>query len=243
MLRQIKNKLRLLSNRRREPYLFWRKTLGFTPGDIRLYQQAMRHRSVCAAEHAPSNERLEYVGDAMLSAIVGDLLYQRHPKKREGYLTLMRSKLVKRETLNYIAQCLRLDTQLHHALKSGTAGHDVYGNAFEALIGAIYYDKGYKTCYRLIERIFFTNQMVDLSQLIVQTLDYKSELFKLAQHQHVNLTFEVQDEQVEKNLHTFTIAACWDGQPLAVGTGHSKREAEQKASATAIHKLGMKIKE
>ena len=152
MFKYLLRKIRLLSNARKEPYLQFYHILGFYPDKINYYQLALRHRSMTRSSpsgHFLSNERLEFLGDAVLNSVVTDILFTRYDRQREGFLTNTRSKLVKRDFLNQLALEMGLDklvVKSRHIANSSNS--NIYGNAFEALIGAIYLDQGYKQCKR-----------------------------------------------------------------------------------------------
>ena len=151
------DKIRLSFLKDKEPYLNLYKIMGFYPHRLMLYQTALRHRSCQGKQKSNlNNERLEFLGDAVLGAIVADILYNKYRNRQEGFLTTLRSKLVKRETLNQLAVQIGLDKLvLHSSHLHVTRNSSLNGNAFEAFIGAIYLDRGYKRCYQFMtERIF-----------------------------------------------------------------------------------------
>lgn len=134
--------------RHKEPYVLYHKLLGFYPTDIHLYEQACLHRSssICEQGRRINNERLEFLGDAILDAIVADILFHKFKTSKEGFLTNTRAKIVKRESLNEIAVKLGLDNFITYSMRTSSHNNYMFGNAFEALIGAIYLDKGYRYC-------------------------------------------------------------------------------------------------
>ena len=155
MIKTILRKIRLLSNARKEPYFLFYKVLGFYPDKIAYYQLAVRHKSVSIptdSGHNLSNERLEFLGDAVLNSVVTDILYRRYEDEREGFLTNTRSKIVKRDSLNKLAVEIGLDKLVIVTKYVNThTNNNIYGNALEALMGAIYLDYGYKQCKRFVE--------------------------------------------------------------------------------------------
>ncbi len=145
MLRNQIDKIRLLFRKDRESYFCFYRILGFFPRDIKVYQQALLHKSISMRSEKGrpiNNERLEFLGDAILDAIVGDIVYRHFEGKREGFLTNTRSKIVQRETLNKLAVEIGLDKLMKYSTRSSSHNSYMYGNAFEAFIGAIYLDQG-----------------------------------------------------------------------------------------------------
>lgn len=210
--------------------------LGFVPGNIRLYEMAFIHKSastVLAKGGLVNNERLEYLGDAILDAVVADYLFHHYPDNDEGSLTKMRSKMVKRKHLNLMAYRLGLHRLVVAQAHLGNVSKYVYGNAFEALIGAVYLDKGFKKTCRFIENILKKN--VDIDRLLKSDFDYKSQLIEWAQKNKQDVFFESQEETRE-NSHTpqFIVTVRAFNKDLAKGYGYSKKEAEQKAAKLAL---------
>ena len=166
VLRNEIDKIRLLFHRDRESYLCFYRILGFYPRNIQLYEQALLHKStsVRSDKGRPlNNERLEFLGDAILDAIVGDIVYKRFEGKREGFLTNTRSKIVQRETLNKLAVEIGLDKLIKYSTRSSSHNSYMYGNAFEAFIGAIYLDQGYERCKQFMEQRII-NRYIDLKK-------------------------------------------------------------------------------
>ena len=154
MLRNQIDKIRLLFRKDRESYFCFYRILGFFPRDIKVYQQALLHKSISMRSEKGrpiNNERLEFLGDAILDAIVGDIVYRHFEGRREGFLTNTRSKIVQRETLNKLAVEIGLDKLVKYSTRSSSHNSYMYGNAFEAFIGAIYLDQGYDRCKQFME--------------------------------------------------------------------------------------------
>ena len=165
VLRNQIDKIRLLFRKDRESYFCFYKILGFFPRNIRFYQQALLHKStsVRSEKGRPlNNERLEFLGDAILDAIVGDIVYKHFEGRREGFLTNTRSKIVQRETLNKLAVEIGLDKLVKYSTRSSSHNSYMYGNAFEALIGAIYLDQGYERCKQFMEEKILKNLIENL---------------------------------------------------------------------------------
>ncbi len=183
-----------------------------------------------------NNERLEYLGDAILAAIVADYLFRHFPNKDEGFLTKMRSKMVKRKHLNLLAYRMGINKLMVTHTNPVNVSRHLYGNAFEALIGAIYLDKGYKQAGKFIERII--ERYVDLEKLRKSESDYKSKLIEWAQKNKQEVIFESIEETPQPGHNPqFVSHIRILTQEYGRGVGNSKKEAEQKAARAAIEKL------
>lgn len=168
--------------RHKEPYVLYRKLLGFYPTDIHLYEQACLHRSssICEQGRRINNERLEFLGDAILDAIVADILFHKFKTSKEGFLTNTRAKIVKRESLNEIAVKLGLDNFITYSMRTSSHNNYMFGNAFEALIGAIYLDKGYRYCKKFVETRII-DPYIDLEKISKEEFNFKSRLIEWGQ--------------------------------------------------------------
>ncbi len=200
-----------------------------------MYQLAFLHRSAAREVingHKNSNERLEYLGDAVLSSVVADYLFRKYPLKDEGFLTEMRSKLVSRPHLNKLSQKLGLDKLIHSEQDRGGICKSMNGDAFEALIGAIYLDKGYKFVTKvIINRIIKCH--VDIDTLEKTEQNYKSVLLELSQKEKKPVDFKV-IEHSGKGFHKqYTVEVSYDKQIIAKGYGFSIKEAEQNGAENA----------
>jgi ribonuclease-3 len=215
-----------------------RNVLGFTPGKTSLYKTALTHRSVKDSA-SDNNERLEYLGDAILSAIVADFLFKKYPYKEEGFLTEMRSKMVNRTTLNDIAvkMGMRKITQFNK-FDSSLKMSQIFGNTLEAVVGAVYLDKGFKkTRQWVLERIILPYLfMDDLENL---EINHKNKLYGWANKKGKNLEFETLDERIENGRRLFTVGAVVNGELLAQGKAFNKKDASQIAAQIAVEKLGL----
>ncbi len=215
-----------------------RNVLGFTPGKAVLYKTALTHRSLRDSADE-NNERLEYLGDAILSAIIADFLFKKYPYKEEGFLTEMRSKMVNRNQLNDIAikMGLRKITQFNkfdNSLKMS----QIFGNTLEAVVGAIYLDKGFiKTRQWVVERI--VQPYLFLEELENLEINHKNKLYGWANKNGKNLDFETIDERIEGGRRLFTVGAVVDGELIAQGRAYNKKDASQIAAQEAIDKLGL----
>ena len=223
----------------RELYASFREILGFYPRRLRYYKLALQHKSMSAHVHKGSdhNERLEFLGDAVLESIVSDFLYHRYQERREGFLTNTRSKLVQRETLNRLAREMGLE-QLNHS-NSHSNSHNRYmgGNAFEALIGAIYLDRGYDACmYFLRKRIL--GQLINIDAIAAKEVNFKSKLIEWAQSHHVVLEFKAMEDQHNRmEAPTFTTRILIEGLDGETGKGFSKKESHQNAAKKTLHAI------
>lgn len=219
-----------------------RNVIGFIPGRLGLYKAALTHRSVRDGADE-NNERLEYLGDAILSSIVADFLYKKYPYKGEGFLTEMRSKMVNRNTLNDIAvkMGIRKITD-YNKYDNSLKISQIFGNTLEALVGAVYLDKGFKKTKRwVLERIIIPHLfMDDLENL---EINHKNKLYGWANRNGKNLEFETIEERLENGRRLFTIGAMINGEILAQGKAYNKKDASQIAAALAIDKLGLKKNE
>ncbi|MBN1416777.1 MAG: ribonuclease III [Bacteroidales bacterium] len=210
--------------------------LGFLPGNIRLYQLAFVHKSASGfifKNHQINNERLEYLGDAILGAIVAEYLYHKFPGKDEGFLTQMRSKIVNRENLNTIAIKLGISTLVVSRM-SNENHRSIYGDALEALVGALYIDLGYKRTKRLILERIIQNH-ISLVRLQETETDFKSRIIEWGQkhRKSVNFTsYEEFDESVNGTIFVSHLIVV--DEILGRGVGISKKDAEQNAAKQAL---------
>lgn len=212
--------------------------LGFKPGNVELYLTALSHRSVKETAEE-NNERLEYLGDAILSAVVADYLFMRYPKKGEGFLTEMRSKMVNRQMLNDIALKMGVKkiTQFNK-IDSALKNSQIFGNTLEALVGAIYLDKGYKQTLRWVtKRIILPHLLLD--DLELQDINIKNKLIGWANKQSRSIDFETLEEKQERGRRLFIVGVKLDGEVIAAGRGFNKKDASQMAALQAVEKLGL----
>ena len=225
MFTKLYKRIRLLKNIGKEPYSSLYKILGFCPENIHLYEQAFLHKSSSVESGDGrwlNNERLEFLGDAVLDAIVADIVYKHFQNKREGFLTNTRSKIVQRETLNRIAVELGLDKMVVYSAKLSSHNNHMYGNALEALIGAIYLDQGYKVCYHFIQDVMI-KKYIDIDTIARKEVNFKSSLIESFTDNDGNPVFQ-------------TGVTLSDTQ-IGVGIGYSKKESQQSAAKMAIKKL------
>lgn len=240
MLRNQIDKIRLLFHKDKESYFCFYKILGFYPRNIQLYQQALLHKStsIRSEKGRPlNNERLEFLGDAILDAIVGDIVYKHFEGRREGFLTNTRSKIVQRETLNKLAVEIGLDKLVKYSTRSSSHNSYMYGNAFEAFIGAIYLDQGYERCKRFMEEKIFKNH-IDLDKMSRKEVNFKSKLIEWSQKNKVEVSFELIEQFLDEDYNPmFHTEIRIEGISAGKGTGYSKKESQQNAAQAALKKI------
>ena len=240
MLRNKIDKIRLLFRKDRESYSCFYRILGFYPRNIRLYEQALLHKSTAVRSEKGrplNNERLEFLGDAILDAIVGDIVYQHFEGKREGFLTNTRSKIVQRETLNKLAVEIGLDKLIKYSTRSSSHNSYMYGNAFEAFIGAIYLDRGYECCKHFMERRII-EPYIDLDKLSRKEVNFKSKLIEWSQKNKMEVSFELIEQSLDKeNNPVFQTEVRIEGILGGSGTGYSKKESQQNAAQMTLKKI------
>jgi len=238
--RHITEKVRLLTNHRKEPYLLFNQLIGFWPNQIDLYQMAFLHKSMDVKNRdgqSINNERLEFLGDAIISAVVSDIVFHHFIQEEEGFLTNIRSKIVKRETLNSIAIHLGIPSLIKLPAGSQVHGNNVFGNALEALVGAIYLDQGFERSKQFVQHRII-NQITNMDTLAKKEVNFKSRLIEWGQSHHVMVNFELMDvHQNLQNEMTFQTKVMVNQHICGIGTGHSKKESQQKASEIAWQKI------
>ena len=240
MLRNQIDKIRLLFHKDRESYFFFYKILGFFPRNIRFYEQALLHKStsIRSEKGRPlNNERLEFLGDAILDAIVGDIVYKHFEGRREGFLTNTRSKIVQRETLNKLAVEIGLDKLVKYSTRSSSHNSYMYGNAFEAFIGAIYLDQGYERCKQFMEKKILKNY-IDLDKMSRKEVNFKSKLIEWSQKTKMEVSFELIEQFLDQDYNPmFHTEVRIEGLSAGTGTGYSKKESQQNAAQMALKKI------
>ena len=233
--------IRYLFSRNKALFVQLEHLLGFQPKQLRFYEIALTHRS-SSDEISRNNERLEFLGDAMLGAIVGEFLFRKYPNQDEGFLTEIRSRIVRRESLNAIATRMGIEKIVqYNKYDRGLSRSHIFGNALEALMGAIYLDRGYE-----LTRHFVLNELIknyiDLDTIEKTDTNYKNQLLTWAQKNMVSITFEELDVQQEGIKRMFTIGIKMDETIIAIGTGYNKKDAGQVAAQNAMQHLGISNK-
>lgn len=230
----------------KEPYLSIYKIVGFYPDNIQLYKQAFLHKSQSIEDDEGkwlNNERLEFLGDAILSAVVADIVYKHFQNKREGFLTNTRSKIVSRDSMNRIGLSLGIDHLLRYSINVH-AQHEAHnsnmlGNALEALIGAIYLDQGFDACYRFIDDVLIKKH-IDIDKISETEVNFKSNLIEWGQKNRLPVSFEIiesfQDEQSNPVFQTAAVLVE-TGEHIGIGIGYSKKESQQNAAQMAMKKI------
>lgn len=219
------------------------KILGFKPKKIKVYQKAFTHRSMNIKDskgNAVNYERLEFLGDAMLSSVIASHLYLEVPSGDEGYLTKMRSKIVSREHLNELGKDLNLINLVESKIPSGQFGDNIHGNLFEALVGAIFLDKGYKYCENFIfKRVIIP--YVDIEKLEGKVISYKSLLIEWCQKEKKTFGYNVYEDTGNDEVRHFSVKLSIDDKIIAKARATSKKKAEEKASKRAFFAFQSKM--
>jgi len=209
--------------------------IGCYPHNISIYIQALRHKSVAVEKHngiRVSNERLEYLGDAVLDLVVADFMFHKYPYKDEGFLTLMRSKIVSRASLNKLAQKIGLDKYIELDKDSSNVYRSANGDAFEAFLGALYIDLGYKKTKKIIiNRILKCH--IDIEELENKEFNFKSKLLEWSQKSHKNIEYKCVGTSGNGYLKHYLVNVIIDDKIVGSGKGHTIKEAEQIAAENA----------
>lgn len=239
MLADFFTRIRLFFHREKESFFVLRKILGFFPKNIALYEEALSHKSVHGLQEfrdRQSNERLEFLGDAVLNAIVADIVFQKYPGRNEGFLTQTRSFIVNRELLDRLAVEIGLDRLVvaTSVLKMSARKNHISGNALEAIIGAIYVDLGYYKARRFIEKKIIKT-CIDIDSLACKELNFKSQLLEWIQRNHITLEYQITDLSTDDHRNTvFHCDVFLNGELSGSGKGLSKRAAQQEAARMAL---------
>jgi ribonuclease III len=215
--------------------------VGSLPRNLSLYKLALKHSSIANQRldgHKESNERLEYLGDAFLGAVIAEYLFKKFPYKDEGFLTEIRSRLVNRETLNNLSvkvgipKIIEFDT----SKKTSLSHKSIYGDTLEALVGAVYLDRGFEFC-----RKFILNKLIlphfDIEQIVQNNYNYKSIVIEWAQKESKEVRFEIIEEKGNSHFKEFTAQVFIDDKPISIGHGFSKKKAEQNAAYKSCEQL------
>lgn len=241
MVRKIAQRIKLFSSPRKEFYLFLRDLLGFYPVNLKLYDLAFVHKSASVPDsqgNPVNNERLEFLGDAILGAIIADFLYNRFPQQDEGFLTKNRSKLVNRTFLTRLTFDMGLNVFIDSNTTRTIDKSHIYGDALEALIGAIYLDTDYQTTkFFVTKRIL--SQFVNMNEIEQKDSNFKSQLIEWSQKNKKELKFETIEEHVtdKSKQPKFIATVLIDNTEMGRGNGTSKKEAHQNAARETLKKL------
>lgn len=217
-----------------------KSVLGFVPNNLNLFKLAFFHKSMNNTDSSArtyNNERLEYLGDSVLSTIVAEYLYKKYPGRDEGFLTKMRSKIVKRKTLNKVAEKMGIDIILTKYTQ-GKLSYSMLGNAFEAMVGALYIEYGYdRTRDYVISRILM--RLLDIHELENNDDNYKSQLLEWGQKEGKNVSYKLLNKFKKDKRDRFKIAVYLDGKEVSVAEDYNKKSAEQIASSIALKNLNI----
>ena len=217
--------------------------IGFKPKNISYYETAFTHRSLGLRDELgnPLNfERLEFLGDSMLSSVIASYLYKEVPSGNEGYLTKMRSKVVSRKHLNELGKDLNLAKRVKSQIPTEQFGVNIHGNIFEALVGAIYLDRGYEYCEKFIYSAVI-GPYIDIENLESQVISYKSLLIEWFQKKKYKFEYEVYEDTGMEELRHFAVKLWVNGKVMAKARATSKKKAEEKASKRAYFAFQKKI--
>ncbi|MCI2229999.1 ribonuclease III [Polaribacter sp. MSW13] len=215
-----------------ELYNELKKLLKFSPRKIKKYKKAFTHRSIQITDNKgiPINyERLEFLGDSILGSVIAAYLYKKVPTGSEGYLTQMRSKIVSREHLNELGKDLDLIRFVKSNIDQANVGDNIHGNIFEALVGAIYLDKGYNFCQKFIYKNVII-PYVDIQKLEGKITSYKGLIIEWCQKQKKKYTFDTYEDSGNESIKHFSVKISIDGEQIAKGRATSKKKAEEQAS-------------
>ena len=216
-----------------------KKILHYGPKDLKYYKKAFIHRSLHKVNEKgqPVNyERLEFLGDAIISAVIAEYLFKKMPEASEGTLTQMRSKIVSREHLNELGKDLNLLSLVNSNIGNQNFGDNIYGNLFEALIGAIHLDKGYKFCEKFIYK-HVIEPYVDIERLVGKISSYKGYLIEWGQKNKKKIKYQNYEDTGNDTLKHFSVKLFVDGELIAKGRATSKKKAEEIASKRGYYAL------
>ncbi len=228
------------SRKKRHPLsVFIYNLFKFYPNQLYLYELAFTHKSASVhytKDFSINNERLEFLGDSVLNTIISEYLYEEFPNEQEGFLTNLRSKMVSRYTLNEIASHMQIDKRIKHHYDKRNSTTNIYGNALEALIGAIFLDKGYEITKKvIIQNIVIP--YIDIQFLIENDTNYKGQLIDWAQKHHYTIEFINSEILLPNKQHGFCCDVYINNEKKGSGKGLSKKNAEQEAAKQALQKI------
>ena len=212
------------------------RNFGYRPTDLSIFKKALRHKSLSSGD-LNSNERLEFLGDAILDAVVAEYLYNKFPGDDEGYLTKLKSKIVNRKTLSEIGEKMGLREVIKYSQSRTINLSAIEGNAFEALIGAIYLDGGFNKAKASLQNFIF-RKFVDINKLLEVEIDFKSRLFIWCQKKRLTLEFILHSEENIEGSWLYTIRVAINKKEYGEGKGSTKKEAEQLASKETLQLMG-----
>lgn len=240
MLNKFIDQIRLPFRKEKEFYLSIYHIIGILPHNLEYYKTALLHKSVARRNEKGrpiNNERLEFLGDAILDAIVGDIVFQHFSGKREGFLTNTRSKIVQRDTLNRLAKDMGITRLI---LSNGrSASHNSYlgGNAFEALVGALYLDHGYNACKKFMQKQIL-GELINIDKVAYKEVNFKSKLLEWTQKHKVEIEFKPLNFGKDSDGNpTFSFQVILENIACGEGKGYSKKESQQEAAKETMQRI------
>lgn len=213
------------------------KSFGYSPKNIELYQRALTHKSIAHNSGQISNERLEFLGDAILDSVIAEMLFNKYPTEDEGHLTKIKSKIVSRRTLSLIGHEMGIRNFLNYNKGRSIKMETIEGNAFEALIGALYLDGGYGVVKKSINH-HILRKYLDLNHILEEEIDFKSKLFIWSQKNRLPIIFEVLKEENEGASWNYLVVVIINEHEFGRGSGSSKKKAEQAAAKETLELMG-----
>lgn len=233
---------RLFSYRKSESQIkisrFIISRFGYRPKNIQFFEKAITHKSHLTSNYSESNERLEFLGDTIIDAVVADFLYKRFPNEDEGYLTKVKSKLVSRKTLSEIAEEMEIRNILNYHKGRSININTLEGNAFEAIIGAIYLDGGFKEVQKSLEKHVY-KKYVNINKVLEEEIDFKSRLYIFCQRKRLEIEFETVSEVNIGQSWEYKVIVILNEQKYGLGIGSSKKAAEQVAAKETLELIGL----
>ena len=240
LISTIIDRLRLPFRKEKELFSALYNILGFYPRNIEYYKQALMHKSIAHRNEKGrqvNNERLEFLGDAVLDAVVGDIVFRHFEGKKEGFLTNTRSKLVQRETLNRLSKEMGIDQLVVSSGQSSSHNSYMGGNAFEALVGAVYLDRGYNACMRFMQKRIL-DHLINIDKVAYKEVNFKSKLLEWSQKNKVRVEFRLVNQSKEQDgSPVFVCQTEVEGLKGGVGKGYSKKESQQIAAKETLQRL------
>lgn len=233
------NFFRVLFSKDKDLYKSIRNLFGFYPRNIQIYKLALSHKAGPQRyfqDHHINNERLEYLGDAVLSSIVADYLYKKYPFQNEGFLTEMRARIVSRSRFNKLALKMGFDKLIFNGEEFRTTSKSIFGDTFEAIIGAVYLDRGYHFTYKMVTRRIISLHM-DVDEIVNSDTNYKSRILEYVQREKKPMEFRVVDEVGEGFSKQYIVELYIDNEVVAIGRDFNIKGAEKMAAEKACEKL------
>ena len=231
------------SEREKELSRAFKNITGYPPSNLKLYILAMQHSSIAKTldkGFKESNERLEYLGDAVLGAIVAEYLFARYPYKEEGFLTEIRSRIVNREVLNSLAKKIGIKklVEYNKSSRSNLSHKSLYGDSLEALIGAVYLDLGFEKCKKFILKRLIANHY-NIEEIVEHNTNFKSIIIEWAQKENHDIRFEIAEVENDSRYKLFNATVLINDEPSGAGSGLSKKKAEQSAAQKCCEQLNL----